>query len=318
MIQSSNPCSQITRSLERTLSPAFPVPNFATNAPLYFNIAQDPSGTDVLRAPLGTAYQGPIMLPRSTSPYLSSPLPPVAEYNMLYPQSAAIPMISQRQQHSPRPRSSDDQRYDATAPAVFRPLLIPFAPINPPPSIGDPPVLTVSLPTQASLYAASQSVKTINNPSRQLSWSKQVLDLIERTQLRERQLNPKYKDILLTTMDPLLEELVDQAIQHVLDLSRTPGTPLLPHGAQAIYLRGLFAASGSFPNYVKRDQQAAFKDFEVAARNGYDIAWFKLGGDYERVNQTARARECYEQGVKIKEKNCLYVCITPPVKRLST
>ncbi len=279
------------------------------------------SGTDALGAPLGTAYQGPMASPRATSPhsplpYLSSPALPVSDYNMLYPQSAAIPLtvpplITQRQQPSPRP-PSEDQIYDVIAPAVFRPLRIPFAPVNPAPSLGDPPVLTVSLPTEASLYAASQSVKSIENPSRQLSWSKQVLDLVERIQLRERQLNSKYNDNLIPNMDPLLVELVDQAVQHILGLSKASGKPLLPYVAEAIYHRAVFAASGSFPEYVKRDQQAAFKDFEVAARNGYNTAWFKIGRDYERVNQIERARKCYERGVKFKETNCLYVSITSP------
>ncbi|KAF8328180.1 uncharacterized protein EI90DRAFT_2899171, partial [Cantharellus anzutake] len=214
--------------------------------------------------------------------------------------------VPQRSYSSTPGDPNGDKRYDVTAPAVFRPLLIPFAPINPLPSLGDPPVLTVSLPTQPSLSSAAQSVKTINNPSRQVSWSKQVLDLVERIQISERRL---YNDNLAPNLDPRLEVLVDQAIQHILSLSQIPGKPLYPYAAEAIYLRGTLAASGSFPAYIKRDLRAAFKDFETAARNSFDPAWFRIGRDYEGVNQIEKARECYERGVKIEEKNCLYVGI---------
>jgi hypothetical protein len=80
-----------------------------------------------------------------------------------------------------------------------------------------------------------------------------------------------------------------------------------PYVAEAFYLRGALAASGMFPQYVTRDLRSSFKDYETAARTGYDAGWFKIGRDYEGVQDFRRATDVFERGVRLGEKNCLYV-----------
>ncbi|KAG9093840.1 hypothetical protein FS749_013646 [Ceratobasidium sp. UAMH 11750] len=82
--------------------------------------------------------------------------------------------------------------------------------------------------------------------------------------------------------------------------------PIPVHVAEALYLRGTLEASGAFPEKIPRDQRAAFRDFEAAARQGYAPGWFKLGRDYESVKDTAHAREVFERGARLKETSCLY------------
>lgn len=200
---------------------------------------------------------------------------------------------------------------DATIPVVFRPVEVPFAPVLPKPGLGQPPNLTVSLPTTESLKAAAQRVASGEDPAQRLAWSKQVLSLVDRNQVREQQLNPRLDASSTQISDPKLVQLTDQAITQILALcSAVPANPSEPfpsYLAEALYLRGTLSASGSFPTYIPRDQRAAFKDFEKAARNGYHTAWFKIGRDYESVNELQLAKDCFERGVRANEKNCLYV-----------
>lgn len=108
--------------------------------------------------------------------------------------------------------------------------------------------------------------------------------------------------------DPELVRLTDSAIQHVMTVANTtPDARSPPHVAEALYLKATLSASGSFPTYLPKDPRSAFKDFEMAARQGYAAAWFKLGRDYETLNDPARAKDCFERGAKLSEKSCLYV-----------
>jgi hypothetical protein len=63
-----------------------------------------------------------------------------------------------------------------------------------------------------------------------------------------------------------------------------------PYLAKAIYFRATFTTSGSHPELVTHNLQAAFRDFEQSTRGGHAPAWFKLGQDYKNVNDIAYAR----------------------------
>ncbi|EJU02295.1 HCP-like protein [Dacryopinax primogenitus] len=76
--------------------------------------------------------------------------------------------------------------------------------------------------------------------------------------------------------------------------------------AVAYFLRGTLESSGAHPQFFERNPRAAFKDYEKAARAGYDAAWFRLGRDYESVDDLDRARDCFERGVKSNDRSCLY------------
>lgn len=203
---------------------------------------------------------------------------------------------------------------DVTAPAIFRPELIPFAPIIPRALPGQPPVLTASLPNVESLLIAAQSVANIDNPARKVAWSRQVLNLLDRMQTTEQALNPEITPSTSTVLkNDNLMMLIDQAIRQVAKLSNDvvsyAGTnvPLPAYIPEALYLKATLEQSGLFPNLVAKDLRQAFKDFELAARNGFHAGWFKIGRDYESVNDWRRAREAFERGVAVGEKNCLYV-----------
>lgn len=210
----------------------------------------------------------------------------------------------------PPPTLVPPQRdYDVTAPAVFRPELIPFAPIIPRPSPGQPPILIASLPTVDSLSAAAVSVAGQDNPARKIAWSRQVLNLVDRTLNLEQALNPPSNPDTdaPSISNPKLLTLTDQAISQIIAICDTAVAPYAPHVAEAFYLRGSLAASGLFPQYVPRDLRSSFKDYEAAARNGYHVGWFKIGRDYEGVQDSRRAKDSFERGVRLGEKNCLYV-----------
>lgn len=209
---------------------------------------------------------------------------------------------------------SNSSSRDVTAPAIFRPELIPFAPIIPKPPPGQPPILTASLPTIESLSVAAQSVATIDNPARKIAWSHQVLNLLDRMRNTEQALNPEVTTSTSTAMqNESLMAIVDQAVRQVVllanDVISYAGTniPLPSYIPEALYLKGTLEQSGLFPHLVLKDLRQAFKDFEVAARNGFHAGWFKIGRDYESVNDWRRAKEGFERGVVAGEKNCLYV-----------
>jgi len=61
-----------------------------------------------------------------------------------------------------------------------------------------------------------------------------------------------------------------------------------------------------FPTVFPPSPRDAFRDFEAAARAGYAPAWFKLGRDYESVGDIARARDCFERGVRNGVGSCFY------------
>lgn len=108
--------------------------------------------------------------------------------------------------------------------------------------------------------------------------------------------------------DPDLVRLTDMAIQHIINIAgnAVAGGSIPRFVAEALFLRGGLYSTGSFPNYLQKDPRLAFKDYETAARAGYNPAWFKLGRDYESVGDLGKAKECFDLGVSLGETGSLY------------
>ena len=112
--------------------------------------------------------------------------------------------------------------------------------------------------------------------------------------------------------EPGLQRLADQAVDLVRTMAGSSpaaaaqGQLLPAHLAEALYLRASLEASGSFPAVFPASPRDAFRDFEASARAGYAPAWFKLGRDYESVGDAARARDCFERGVRSGVGSCFY------------
>jgi hypothetical protein len=110
--------------------------------------------------------------------------------------------------------------------------------------------------------------------------------------------------------DPGLQRLATEvAVPIVLQIAgQQPAPQPLPISmAEAIYLHATLAASGPFPDLVRRNPRGAFRDFEQVARGGFSAAWFKLGRDYENFNNRAHAKDCFERGAKLGVESCVYV-----------
>ena len=69
----------------------------------------------------------------------------------------------------------------------------------------------------------------------------------------------------------------------------------------------MFSASGAYPDHVQHNPRIAFRDIEQAAGAGYAQAWLRLGRDYENFNDALHARDCFERGLKLNVKSCVYV-----------
>lgn len=176
---------------------------------------------------------------------------------------------------------------------------------EPAPGPGQPPAIVAPMPTVSTLLAAESK---ISKPSHIIAWAKAVLSLVDRLQPDADPSNPE------RIADPVIARLANVAIQHVNSfaglwpIGSTEPVPL--HVAEALYLRGTLEASGAFPEKIPRDQRAAFRDFEAAAKQGYKAGWFKLGRDYESVKDAGHAREVFERGARLKEVSCLYVSVS--------
>lgn len=171
-----------------------------------------------------------------------------------------------------------------------------------------PPAVVAPLPTIASLTSVAASVSKSSDPAGKVKWAKDVLALVDRTAPAAKSKGDAGNSI----NDPELVRLADLAIQHILNISgnATGQTSVPPFVAEALYLRGNLSSTGSFPTYLPKDPRAAFKDFETSARAGYNPAWFRLGRDYETVNDPQRAKDCFERGRSLNETSCLYVRLT--------
>ena len=184
---------------------------------------------------------------------------------------------------------------------------------GPPPRQPSPPAvhdaLTAPIPSIAALQAAAQAVQQPNyDPVSKIAWSRDVLFLVNKAQ-QNSSTDPHTGPV--TIADPQLLRLALIAVPVILDMAariqQQQQQPCPPYIAEAVYLRATLAASGAFPDLLRQNLRAAFRDFETAARAGYASAWFRLGRDYESFNDFARARDCFERGVKLAVESCCYV-----------
>ena len=203
-----------------------------------------------------------------------------------------------------------------------QPQLPPAAsskPPTPPQSSGGATSLTAPLPTIRALTAALPSIQQpTTDPSRKVTWAKDVLSLVDRAhhQTSAAAANAPNVDSTNVPIGPVrigdqqLQRLVDIAVPLILQISNTPQVPpnpLPPYVVEAIYLRATCEASGAYPQIVPHNPRVAFRDFEQAAKAGYYQAWFRLGRDYEAFGDISHAKDCFERGVKYGVESCYYV-----------
>lgn len=262
--------------------------------------------------PLSVAYPGPGGFASPPQPPPPRPLP---QRQPTLPLAQSFDAMSL---NSPQVSSYAPRQSSLMSPATIRPLPCagsptqapPPPPSSPPPNFDEPapapggaPAIVTPMPTVSTLLAAESR---ITKPSHLIAWSKAVLALVDRTQPDADPTRPE------PISDPVLARLANVAVQHVISFASIwqPGSTGVPaHVAEALYLRGTLEASGAFPEKIPRDQRGAFRDFEVAARQGYMPGWFKLGRDYESVKDITHAREVFDRGARAKETSCLYVSL---------
>ena len=216
--------------------------------------------------------------PRSTSAQGYLQQPPPQPYSQPYPQSYS-------------------QSYHAPVPAPVR-------------QDSRPPDLTAPLPTVESLSGAQQALPQRPSPEH-VPWIRDVLFLVDRTVAQQQgapTTSPPEGPVVLS--DPVFARLASDAVQILISLlAAAPAQPLPPWFAEATYLRGTLHGSGAFPAQIQRSPRDAFRDFETSARAGVQRAWFRLGRDYEAVGDVARARDCFERGVRAGVESCVYVSV---------
>ncbi|KZT18804.1 HCP-like protein [Neolentinus lepideus HHB14362 ss-1] len=233
--------------------------------------------------------------PPQSLPYPGSPPPGQAAHhahnNSLSASMAAL-SFDTLAPHSHPPRAS-------SVSSTYGP---PAKPPSPPRQAGLPS-LTVPLPSTTSLSAALPSVQRPDaDPAARVTWAKDVLSLVDRVHQSSTTEPPPVGPVHIA--DAQLQRLVDVAVPMALQIANTQ--PISRHVAEAIYLRACMTASGAYPQYAPHSPRSAFRDFELAARNGYGQAWFKLGRDYENFNDVGHAKDCFERGVKLGIESCLY------------
>ncbi|KAK6902667.1 hypothetical protein I203_107925 [Kwoniella mangroviensis CBS 8507] len=170
------------------------------------------------------------------------------------------------------------------------------------------PPRTVSLPTIEGLQSSAATLDTAEDMD-QVLWAQDVLRLVD------RQLTPSggggptdftHSDSSpanISKLSPSLKDLLENAVPIIIVVSTSPNTKA---SALALYLKAKLQSSGICQEMLPRNQRLAFKDFENAARNGETRGWFRLGRDYEGVNDLSRAKDCYERGMKRGDCECTY------------
>ncbi|CAO1620447.1 unnamed protein product [Sympodiomycopsis kandeliae] len=123
-----------------------------------------------------------------------------------------------------------------------------------------------------------------------LNWARLVIKYVER----------EHGDGM-SLKDPLVIKYVDEAVA-VINRRATANPPDL----DALYTRGDLMATGNFPSYHRKDPKNAFNDFEYSGRMGYPASWFRIGRDYENLNDLPRAKDAYERGRGMQDVGCIY------------
>ncbi|KAG6821242.1 hypothetical protein H0H93_002352 [Arthromyces matolae] len=211
----------------------------------------------------------------------------------------------QNQQYSsptPQPQSFFTSNYTFASPEIIQQPIISQPNPHPPPTA---PSLTAPMPTAQSLQPAVSSIQNPTyDPALKIAWARDVVALVDRTINPSPSTDQPAGPAIIH--DPALLRLVQIAIPTILAIAASTAQPVPPYVAEAVYLRATFAASGAYPDHIQKNLRVAFRDFESAARAGYAAAWFRIGRDYENVNDAARARDCFERGVKLGVESCAY------------
>nr|XP_031858789.1 uncharacterized protein CI109_005742 [Kwoniella shandongensis]KAA5525861.1 hypothetical protein CI109_005742 [Kwoniella shandongensis] len=169
----------------------------------------------------------------------------------------------------------------------------------------EPPRI-LQLPTVENLSYSASSLERASD-AEQIAWAQDVIRLVD------WQLNPSGGPTDFTNPDSsspsthnlssALLGLLESAVPIIIVIPTSQNTRA---AALASYLKGRLQASGLCPDLLPKNNRQAFKDFEAAARGGEVRGWFRLGRDYEGVNDLGRARDCYERGVKRGDCECTY------------
>ncbi|KAF7970322.1 hypothetical protein HWV62_24400, partial [Athelia sp. TMB] len=286
--------SQMARTLDEQVSPGFrgtspqpPQPAINQNPGFFAAPTQTPAqqyASSVSSPPISLPTPQPLHPHRASAQV--SPPPPAMYQDHLAASMAALAF----QPQPPSPHELPDPYAQHEQYPPQQPQLPPGA--QPAPGV---PALTQPLPTIENLAATQPAAQT--DAAAKLAWARDVLFLVERAQGAGAE--PASGPAAIG--DAELARLAPAAVSLVLALAAAQ--PPLP---EAVYLRATLAASGAFPELVKQNPRAAFRDFEAAARGGYAAAWFRLGRDYENFNDHPHAKDCFERGAKAGVESCVY------------
>lgn len=254
----------------------------------------------------GVNYSPGFTVPQPAHGHAPLPPPPGTEWSPFAGSSFVNPGIQNQSFSSPvqQPAVLFDPNqtlaYNFSSP---EPIQQPIQQSPPQPTA---PSLTVPMPTVATLQSIVPAIQNPNyDHALKVAWARDVLTLVDRTVNTSTSTDPPVGPVIIH--DPALLRLAQLAVPTVLQIAASSTQPIPPHVAEAIYLRATLAASGAYPEHVQKNLRVAFRDFETAARAGYAAAWFRIGRDYENVNDATRARDCFERGVKLGVESCAYV-----------
>ncbi|ODN99233.1 hypothetical protein I350_07392 [Cryptococcus amylolentus CBS 6273] len=246
-------------------------------------------------APLDNVVPGSVINSRSSyidSP-VSAPLPQAAppfEARPLPNSTHRLSLQTEMQTHmAPPPRSSSLNN------------LSPGTPTLPTSIQGDTPQVH-PYPTVDRLTQASATIERTSDVS-QLMWCQDVIRLVERHWHQSSDMSSHFDRPVSpppnsSHLSPRLHELLDKAAPLIIALSTSDDTRT---SGVALYLRGKLSSSGVCPVILPKDARQAFQDFDASARQGEARSWYRLGKDYEAVNDLAKARDCYDRGAKRSE-----------------
>ncbi|KDQ17307.1 hypothetical protein BOTBODRAFT_30116 [Botryobasidium botryosum FD-172 SS1] len=171
-----------------------------------------------------------------------------------------------------------------------------------------PSALVAPFPTVSSLAESAPSLN-IWHVEKRLAWARETLALADR---KLQDAAKRQSPDALTSPDPELDRLVKLAIKQVLSIASAAfdSNDVDPPACvpEALYLCGMAYSSESTDPTQRpsSDSEMAFQYFEKAASMGWAPAWFRLGRVCEVEGDSASARECYQRGVALGEKACIY------------
>ncbi|WWC69682.1 uncharacterized protein I206_103625 [Kwoniella pini CBS 10737] len=170
------------------------------------------------------------------------------------------------------------------------------------------PPRVIALPTLDSLQKLASILDTAEDID-QVSWAQDVLRLVDRQLTPSNGSGPTdftHPDSPIpntSKLPPPLKDLLENAVSIIIVVSTSPNQKA---ASLALYLKAKLQSSGICQDILPKNNRQAFKDFESSARGGEIRGWFRLGRDYEGVNDLNRAKDCYERGIKRGDCECTY------------